>query len=133
MVLAVVCALVLAAPAVQAGADFSGEKITWIIPFKVGGGSDVWSRLYAPFFQKYMPGNPIVAVKNMPGGGSITGGNYFAQRVRGSHGLTVSALPVRPPSHICWATAKCGMIFPSTILFSPHPPGGWPTSTPRWG
>jgi tripartite-type tricarboxylate transporter receptor subunit TctC len=89
MVLAVVCAIVLAAPAVQAGADFSGKKISWIIPFKVGGGSDVWSRLYAPFLQKYLPGNPIVAVKNMPGGGSITGGNHFEQRVRGSDGLTV--------------------------------------------
>lgn len=89
MILTVMCALVLIAPSVQAGADFSGKKITWIIPFKVGGGSDVWSRLYAPFFQKYLPGNPVVAVKNMPGGGSITGGNHFAKRVRKADGLTV--------------------------------------------
>ena len=84
-----ICALVLAAPATSAEVDFSGEKIEWIITFRVGGGSDVWSRLYAPFFQKYLPGNPIVAVKNMPGGGSITGGNYFEQRVRGDDGLVV--------------------------------------------
>ena len=89
MILAVVVALVLLAPTAQAEVDFSGEQITWIIPFRVGGGSDVWSRLYAPFFQKYLPGNPIVAVKNMPGGGSITGGNHFEQRVRGDDGLTV--------------------------------------------
>lgn len=89
MALIMVCSLALTVPAVQAEADFAGEQITWIIPFKVGGGSDVWSRLYAPFFQKYMPGNPIVAVKNMPGGGSITGGNHFAQRVRKADGLTV--------------------------------------------
>jgi len=89
MILAVVCALVLVAPSAQAEVDFSGEQITWIIPFKVGGGSDVWSRLYAPFFQKYLPGNPIVAVKNMPGGGSITGGNHFHTRVTGDDGLTV--------------------------------------------
>ena len=89
VVVTVVCALVLVVPAVQAEADFAGDKITWIIPFKVGGGSDVWSRLYAPFFQKYLPGNPVVAVKNMPGGGSITGGNHFHTRVRGDDGLTV--------------------------------------------
>ncbi len=89
VLLAMVCALALAAPAVHAEADFAGEQITWIIPFKVGGGSDVWSRLYAPFFQKYLPGNPVVAVKNMPGGGSITGGNHFHTRVRGDDGLTV--------------------------------------------
>lgn len=84
-----VCAILMAIPAAFAGADFSGQKITWIIPFKVGGGSDVWSRLYSPFFQKYLPGNPVVAVRNMPGGGSITGGNHFATRVKGDDGLTV--------------------------------------------
>lgn len=87
--MAIVCALVLAAPAAQAEVDFSGKKIDWIIPFRVGGGSDVWARLYAPFFHQYLPGNPIVAVKNMPGGGSITGGNHFEQRVREKDGLTV--------------------------------------------
>ncbi len=89
VLLVMVCSLALVAPVVNGATDFKGEQITWIIPFKVGGGSDVWSRLYAPFFQKYMPGNPIVAVKNMPGGGSITGGNHFHKRVRGSDGLTV--------------------------------------------
>lgn len=70
------------------GADFSKKTIEWIIPFGVGGGSDVWARLYAPFLQKYLPGNPIVAVKNMPGGGSIVGGNHFDSRAK-PDGLTV--------------------------------------------
>ena len=81
-----VSSLGLAPPA--QGVDFSGKTIQWIIPFKVGGGSDVWARLYAPFFKKYLPGNPTVAVKNMPGAGSITGGNYFHTKARGD-GLTV--------------------------------------------
>lgn len=78
--------LVLAPPA--HAADFSGKTIEWIIPFNVGGGSDVWARLYAPFLQKYLPGNPVVAVKNMPGGGSIVGGNFFDSRAK-PDGLTV--------------------------------------------
>lgn len=69
-------------------ADFSGKTIKWIIPFNVGGGSDVWARLYSPYLQKYLPGKPIVAIKNMPGGGSIIGGNYFHMRVR-PNGLTI--------------------------------------------
>ena len=48
----------------------------------------MWARLYAPFFRKYLPGNPTVAVQNMPGGGSITGGNYFHTRAK-PDGLTV--------------------------------------------
>ncbi len=70
------------------GANFSGKTIKWIIPFNVGGGSDVWARLYAPFMQEYLPGNPIIAIKNMPGGGSIIGGNYFHTRAR-PNGLTI--------------------------------------------
>lgn len=84
----ILTALLLCLSPVTQAADFSGKTITWIIPFKVGGGSDVWARLYAPYFKKYLPGNPTVAVKNMPGGGSIIGGNYFATRVR-PDGLTV--------------------------------------------
>ena len=68
VLLVMVCSLALVAPAVQAETDFAGEQITWIIPFKVGGGSDVWSRIYAPYLTKYLPGNPVVAIKNMPGG-----------------------------------------------------------------
>ena len=33
MLLTMVCALVLVVPAVQADVDFSGKKITWIIPY----------------------------------------------------------------------------------------------------
>jgi len=87
LLIAVSFIVLVAVPAATA-ADFSGEKIEWIIPFSVGGGSDVWARLYSPFFHKYLPGNPIVAVKNMPGGGSITGGNFFHTRVK-ADGLTV--------------------------------------------
>ena len=59
------------------GVDFSGKSITWIIPFEVGGGTDAWARLYSPFLHKHFPGNPKVVIKNVPGGGSIIGGNYF--------------------------------------------------------
>ena len=86
MILTVVCVLMLVAPAVKAEVDFSGEQITWIIPFKVGGGSDVWSRLYAPFFQKYLPGNPIVAVK--------AGKKQDAWEVDSISGATISSVAV---------------------------------------
>jgi tripartite-type tricarboxylate transporter receptor subunit TctC len=56
------------------------STIRWIIPFKVGGGSDVWARIYAPYFQNQLGENSVVVVKNMPGGGSINGGNYFHTR-----------------------------------------------------
>lgn len=62
--------------------DFSKKTIEFIVPFGVGGGSDTWARFNAPFLGKYLPGNPTVVVKNLPGGGSITGANQFAARAK---------------------------------------------------
>ncbi len=77
-----------AAPAVAADVDFSGETVEWIIPFKEGGGSDKWSRFYAPLLSEALPGNPTVVVKNMPGAGSTKGANWFASRAE-ADGLTI--------------------------------------------
>jgi tripartite-type tricarboxylate transporter receptor subunit TctC len=66
----------------------AGKTIEFVIPFGVGGGSDVWARFNAPFLSKHLPGNPTVVVKNVPGGGSITGTNQFAGSAR-PDGLTI--------------------------------------------
>lgn len=62
--------------------SFAGKTVEFVIPFGVGGGSDVWARFNAPFLAKYLPGNPNVVVKNVPGGGSITGTNQFAANAK---------------------------------------------------
>jgi len=72
----------IAAPALAQSVDFAGKTIEWVIPFSEGGGSDVWARFMAPFLTKYLPGRPTVIVRNVPGGGSITGTNDFYQRAR---------------------------------------------------
>lgn len=58
--------------------SFAGQSVTITVPFGVGGGSDLWGRFLAIFLQKYLPGNPVVIVKNVPGGGSVSGANLFA-------------------------------------------------------
>lgn len=68
--------------------NFAGKTVEMVIPFGVGGGSDVWARFNAPFFSRYLPGNPNVVVKNVPGGGSTTGTNQFAASAR-PDGLTI--------------------------------------------
>ncbi|MDB5651299.1 MAG: tricarboxylate transporter [Hyphomicrobiales bacterium] len=71
-----------------AAADFTNKTITMVIPFGVGGGSDVWGRFNAALLQKYLPGKPAVVVKNQPGGGSVSGSNIFAVQAK-PDGLTV--------------------------------------------
>jgi tripartite-type tricarboxylate transporter receptor subunit TctC len=76
--------------------DFAGKRIEMVVPFPPGGGSDVYSRALAPFFEKYLPGNPTIAVRNVPGGGSITGANQFQARAKpdGLHVLVCSSSTV---------------------------------------
>src|SRR3990170_3708985 len=77
-------ALALAAllPGGARAADFSGKTIEFVIPFATAGGSDVWARFFAPYLSESLPGKPTVVVKNVPGGGSITGTNQFVQRAK---------------------------------------------------
>ena len=71
--------------------DFSGERITIVVPFNEGGGTDSYTRFMVPYFQKYLPGNPKIIVQNKSGAGGILGGNYFAQKAK-TDGTWVFAL-----------------------------------------
>ncbi len=71
--------------------DFSGKRITVIVPFSEGGGTDSYSRFMAPYFEKHLPGNPQILIVNRPGGGGLSGVNYFAARAE-DDGTSVLAL-----------------------------------------
>ncbi len=73
-------ALAVPQPVAAQSVDFAGKRIEWIIPYGTGGGSNRWARFYVPWLQKALPGNPVVAVKNMPGASSTKGTNFFARR-----------------------------------------------------
>ena len=64
-------------PMAASAVDFSGKTIQAIVAFSAGGGGTFYARLYLPFFKKYLPGNPNIIVRNIPGGGGIKGSNWF--------------------------------------------------------
>ena len=67
---------------------FKGKQMSLIVGYNPGGSYDVYSRIAAQLLPKYMPGNPIIAVKHMPGVGSVKAANYlFAQAPK--DGLTI--------------------------------------------
>jgi tripartite-type tricarboxylate transporter receptor subunit TctC len=56
----------------QAVADFyKGKTVKIIVGFAPGGGYDIYGRLAAEHFGRFLPGNPSVIVENMPGGGGV--------------------------------------------------------------
>ena len=74
--------LILAAAPAAADpvADFyKGKQIRFVIRTTPGGDYDQYTRLFARFMGKHIPGNPALIPVNMPGGGGITAANYMAQ------------------------------------------------------
>ena len=71
-----------ALPAPAQAVDFAGRRIEWIIPFPEAGGTDVWARFFVEPLGRELPGKPTIIIRNVPGGGSITGANMFAQRAK---------------------------------------------------
>ena len=56
---------------------YRGKVIRIVVGFPPGGGADVYSRLIARHLGRFIPGNPTLAVTNMPGAGSIIAGNQI--------------------------------------------------------
>lgn len=48
----------------------------------VGAATDILTRFFVPFLEKHIPGNPSVRVRNMPGGGTLLGMNWFAANAK---------------------------------------------------
>jgi len=56
---------------------FKGKPINVHIGFAPGGTYDYYSRLFARFIGRHIPGNPSVVAQNMPGAGSFLAANYL--------------------------------------------------------
>ena len=127
---AVVAGSVFSAPALAI--DFKGKTIEWIIPFKEGGGSDKWARVYVPFLGKALPGSPTVVVKYMPGGGSTTGANYFAQRAR-PDGLTLLGTSASTQFPFLLGDRKVRYNYKDWKIVLASPTGGVVYASPKLG
>lgn len=57
--------------------NFQGKTITLYAALGVGGGGDTMARTLIPYFQRNLPGEPVIVVRNMPGGGGIQGVQYL--------------------------------------------------------
>lgn len=68
--------------------DFANKTISLIVGFAPGGGTDAVARKIATYYPKYLPGNPSIVVRNVPGAGGVIAANFFVQQVK-PDGLTI--------------------------------------------
>ncbi len=84
----------------DAVADFyKGKTITMVLSAGAGGGYATYAQAFAPYFAKYIPGNPVIAHPNMPGAGGLRAMNhlYNAAPKDGTFlGLVHSSVPFAP-------------------------------------
>lgn len=55
---------------------YGGKTLTMIVGTDAGGGYDVYARLLARHIKDFIPGNPAIAVQNMPGAGGLLAVNH---------------------------------------------------------
>jgi tripartite-type tricarboxylate transporter receptor subunit TctC len=78
----------------SAQSDFySGKTILLYVGFSPGGGVDSEARIAARHLARFIPGNPTIVVKNMPGAGGIVLANHIYKGAE-ADGLTL-AMPGR--------------------------------------
>lgn len=56
---------------------YKGKQVTFITGSAVGSDYDQWARTIARHLDKHIPGNPVIVVQNMPGGGQIIAANHL--------------------------------------------------------
>lgn len=71
-----------------AGPYYLGKSITIVSPAVPGDANDLWSRLVARHIGRFIPGSPIVLVRNMPGEDGQNGTRYVHNRAK-ADGLTL--------------------------------------------
>ena len=69
--------LQLGAETAEAEVTFKGKTIEVILGSTAGGGTDGTTRLVGSFLEKYLPGNPNMRYRNLPGGHGAKALNFF--------------------------------------------------------
>ena len=76
--MALAAGALLAATPLSAADYYAGKTIELIVGGGPGGGYDIYARTVARHLSRYIPGEPTIVVKNMPGAGSTKAAQYIS-------------------------------------------------------
>jgi tripartite-type tricarboxylate transporter receptor subunit TctC len=78
LVAATLAAICLQAAPASAQDFFAGKTVTLVVGYQAGSLYDTNARFVARHLARFIPGNPTVIVRNMPGAGTLTAANNVA-------------------------------------------------------
>jgi tripartite-type tricarboxylate transporter receptor subunit TctC len=76
--LATLAAFAVANP-VHANNYYAGKTITLMVGTDTGGGFSIYARVIAKHLTRYIPGNPTIVIRNMPGAGGAVASTWLYQ------------------------------------------------------
>jgi len=85
------CVSVLAASPLSAADYYAGKKVDFVICSDAGGGYDIYARNIGKHLVRFLPGNPTIVLRNMPGAGSGTAAATLF-RVSAKDGTVIGAI-----------------------------------------
>jgi hypothetical protein len=74
-------AALLLASAPASAQFYKGKTLTLLVNFAVGGNADTEARAYQRYLPKYIPGNPSVIIRDVPGAGGATAMNQLGLNI----------------------------------------------------
>lgn len=90
-VIAPIAGVVMMAAPAQAADYYAGKTIEMIVGGSPGGGIDLYARLVGRYLGRYIPGNPTIVVKDLPGASGMRAAQHMAIGAP-NNGLTIAAL-----------------------------------------
>jgi len=70
-------ALAALASPVHAADYYAGKTITFMVGTDTGGGFSIYARAIAKHLPRYIPGNPMIVIRNMPGAGGAVASTWL--------------------------------------------------------
>ncbi len=92
-VVTLIAAMAVTGLAAEETTKFPTKPITFIVPVRPGGGIDTYTRLVAPYLEKYLPNQPKIIVKNMPGADKAAGTNACLRAEPDGHTIVTLLIP----------------------------------------
>ena len=84
---------ILGIGSVSAAPNYPAKNISWIVPYGPGGGYDLYSRTISAQLPKYLPKKVRVVVRNIGGGGGLTGVAQIYKARPDGYTMGISYLP----------------------------------------
>jgi len=97
--IAISCALAGAAQADSVAEFYKGKSVNIVVGHQTGTGFDVYSRVLARHFGRYIPGEPQIVIQNMVGASGVIAGNWLTQvapKDGSTLGTFVQTVPLEP-------------------------------------